>query len=62
MGSAKFLARAWRISGEVDLVARGRVEDGDPALRRITHRLLADAPSLVEAFKFNVVVAGSWNW
>ncbi len=30
---------------------------GDEALRRLTHRLLADAPGLVEAFKFNVVVA-----
>ncbi|MES1212276.1 MAG: class I tRNA ligase family protein, partial [Leifsonia sp.] len=30
---------------------------GDAALRRQTHRLLADAPGLLEAFKFNVVVA-----
>lgn len=30
---------------------------GDAALRRITHRLLADAPTLVEQTKFNVVVA-----
>jgi leucyl-tRNA synthetase len=27
------------------------------ALRRATHRLLADAPGLVESFKFNVLVA-----
>ena len=31
--------------------------EGDPALRRVTHRLLADAPGLVEQTKFNVVVA-----
>jgi len=56
-GSAKFLARAWRISGEV--ASRPEVEwkGGDPALRRAAHRLLADAPVLLESFKFNVVVA-----
>ena len=32
-------------------------KNGDPALRRVTHRFLADAPGLVESFKFNVVVA-----
>jgi leucyl-tRNA synthetase len=31
--------------------------EGDASLRRVTHRLLADAPSLVEQTKFNVVVA-----
>ena len=31
--------------------------EGDQALRRVTHRLLADAPGLVEQTKFNVVVA-----
>ena len=30
---------------------------GDAALRRQTHRFLAEAPGLLEAFKFNVVVA-----
>ena len=57
VGSAKFLARAWRISGEVTSTPDVEWKTGDAALRRITHRLLADAPGLVEAFKFNVVVA-----
>ena len=30
---------------------------GDESLRRVTHRLLADAPGLVESFKFNVLIA-----
>ena len=56
-GSAKFLARAWRISGEVTSARDVPWSTGDAALRRQTHRLLADAPGLLEAFKFNVVVA-----
>jgi leucyl-tRNA synthetase len=56
-GSAKFLARAWRIAGEVTSSPDVEWKSGDPALRRLTHRLLADAPSLAEAFKFNVIVA-----
>ncbi|GAA4381855.1 leucine--tRNA ligase [Agromyces bauzanensis] len=57
VGSAKFLARAWRISGEVTSSPDVEWKTGDPALRRMTHRVLADAPALMEAFKFNVVVA-----
>ncbi|MRG61551.1 leucine--tRNA ligase [Agromyces sp. CFH 90414] len=57
VGSAKFLARAWRISGEVASSPDVEWKTGDPALRRITHRLLADAPHLAESFKFNVIVA-----
>ena len=59
-GSAKFLARAWRIADDVQAsgAARGAsFADGDAGLRRATHRLLADAPGLIEAYKFNVVVA-----
>ena len=33
------------------------VAGGDAALRRHTHHLLADAPGLIESYKFNVVVA-----
>ncbi|MFE5671455.1 leucine--tRNA ligase [Agromyces sp. NPDC056523] len=57
VGAAKFLARAWRISGEVASSPDVEWKTGDPALRRVTHRLLADAPGLAEAFKFNVIVA-----
>ncbi|WP_253202233.1 leucine--tRNA ligase [Subtercola sp. PAMC28395] len=55
--SSKFLARAWRLSGDVTSVPEVNWRDGDIALRRVTHRFLAEAPGLVEAFKFNVVVA-----
>lgn len=57
VGSAKFLARAWRIAGEVASSPEVDWSTGDRALRRITHRLLADAPGLAEAYKFNVIVA-----
>ncbi|WBU38948.1 leucine--tRNA ligase [Homoserinibacter sp. YIM 151385] len=56
-GSAKFLARAWRIAGEVTSPPEVEWKGGDAALRRQTHRFLAEGPGLVEAFKFNVVVA-----
>ena len=56
-GSAKFLARAWRLSDDVTSEKGVSFGSGDVALRRQTHRLLSDAPGLVEAFKFNVLVA-----
>ncbi|GIT79124.1 leucine--tRNA ligase [Leifsonia sp. LS1] len=56
-GSAKFLARAWRVAHDVTSSPDVVWKTGDPALRRVTHRFLADAPGLIEAFKFNVVVA-----
>ncbi|MGX5695250.1 leucine--tRNA ligase [Agromyces soli] len=57
VGSAKFLARAWRIAGEVSSAPEVDWSTGDRALRRVTHRLLADAPGLAESHKFNVIVA-----
>ncbi|RLQ85988.1 leucine--tRNA ligase [Mycetocola zhadangensis] len=56
-GSAKFLARAWRVAQDVTSAPDVVWKKGDPALRRVTHRFLADAPGLVESFKFNVVIA-----
>ena len=56
-GSAKFLARAWRVANDVTSSPDVLWKDGDTSLRRMTHRFLADAPGLIEAFKFNVVVA-----
>jgi leucyl-tRNA synthetase len=56
-GSQKFLARAWRITGEVTAPVGVDWKGGDRALRHQTHRLLADVPGLIEGFKFNVVVA-----
>ena len=55
--SSRFLARAWRLAGDVSSAPEVRWSTGDRALRRVTHRFLADAPGLIEAFKFNVVVA-----
>ncbi len=55
--SAKFLARAWRLAQDVTSAPDVDWKTGDVALRRVTHGFLADAPGLVEAFKFNVVVA-----
>ncbi|TFC11066.1 leucine--tRNA ligase [Cryobacterium algoritolerans] len=57
VGSAKFLARAWRMARDVTSEPDIRWKTGDAALRRVTHRFLADAPGLIESFKFNVVVA-----
>ena len=56
-GSAKFLARAWRLAGDVTSAKEIEWKTGDSALRRQTHRLLHDGPGLVESFKFNVLVA-----
>ncbi|WP_029149848.1 leucine--tRNA ligase [Microbacterium indicum] len=56
-GATKFLARALRAAGEVTSETGVKWADGDTALRRVTHRLIADAPGLVEQTKFNVVVA-----
>ncbi|WP_104139215.1 leucine--tRNA ligase [Cryobacterium sp. Y62] len=57
VGSAKFLARAWRVARDVTSAPDVEWKTGDVTLRRITHRFLSDAPGLVESFKFNVVVA-----
>jgi leucyl-tRNA synthetase len=56
-GAQKFLARAWRIADDVSSDPDVVWAEGDPALRRVTHRLLAEAPGLVEQTKFNVLVA-----
>lgn len=56
-GSAKFLARAWRIARDVTSAPGTDPSPGEDALRRVTHHFLRDAPDLVEAFKFNVLVA-----
>jgi leucyl-tRNA synthetase len=56
-GSAKFLARAWRLAQDVTSAPEIEWRTGDQALRRVTHHFLAEAPGLIESFKFNVVVA-----
>lgn len=56
-GSAKFLARAWRVAQDVQSPVGADAAQGDAALRKQTHRLLADVPELIEGYKFNVAVA-----
>ncbi|WP_427916089.1 leucine--tRNA ligase [Sinomonas halotolerans] len=55
--SAKFLARAWRLGRDVTSAPGTDPAGGDRPLRSATHRTLAEASELVEAHKFNVVVA-----
>ncbi|WP_309619672.1 leucine--tRNA ligase [Salinibacterium sp.] len=55
--SAKFLARAFRLSTDVTSVPEIEWRTGDATLRRQTHRFLADGPGLAESLKFNVLVA-----
>jgi leucyl-tRNA synthetase len=55
--SAKFLARAWRLANDVSSAPGAPVHAGDLALRRQVHHFLKDGPGIVEAFKFNVLVA-----
>ena len=56
-GSLRFLQRAWRLSGDVTSAPGAPAASGDPALRRVTHRTVADAAELVESRRFNVMVA-----
>lgn len=56
-GSAKFLARAWRLARDVTSEPGTPAASGDAALRSLTHRTVHDAKALLEGHKFNVVVA-----
>jgi len=56
-GSRKFLARAWRLAGDVTAPVGADPATGDLQLRRATHRALHDAAAAVETYRFNVAVA-----
>ena len=56
-GAKKFLARAWRLAGDVTSPTGTAPEGGDRALRRITHRSVHDAALAIETYRFNVAVA-----
>ena len=56
-GSAKFLARAWRLANDVSSAAGISFTDGDKAVRKATHSFLRDFGQNIEGFKFNVGVA-----
>lgn len=56
-GSLKFLQRAWRLSGSVESAVEVDFSTGDLALRKLTHRTVADATELIESYRFNVMIA-----
>ncbi|QIG42701.1 leucine--tRNA ligase [Nocardioides anomalus] len=56
-GSLRFLQRAWRLSGDVASAPGTPVEDGDPALRRVTAKTVHEADELLAGLRFNVMVA-----
>jgi leucyl-tRNA synthetase len=56
-GSLKFLQRAYRLAADVTIPPGVDPRNGDQALRRETHRLLAEIDHLVESQRFNVAVA-----
>ena len=56
-GSARFLARAWRLSGDVTSPVGADAATGAGALRAVTHKTVHECAGLTESFRFNVVVA-----
>ncbi len=52
-GSGKWLARVWRLAGDVGALPKG----DDPELRRTTHQTIGAVTQLVESGRFNVAVA-----
>lgn len=56
-GAKKFLARAWRLAGDVTSAPGTDPERGDISLRKVTHRLVREAETAVETYRFNVSVA-----
>jgi leucyl-tRNA synthetase len=53
----KFLARAWRLAGEVTSAVDVDVTTGALALRRVTHHTVHEITQLLDHFRFNVAVA-----
>ena len=56
-GSRKFLARAWRLAGDVTSAAGVDPTTGDLSMRKATHKTIADVEQSIESMRFNVVVA-----
>ncbi|MGH3978532.1 MAG: leucine--tRNA ligase [Pseudonocardiaceae bacterium] len=57
-GAVKWLARVWRLVGDVDrYTGDADPARGDVSVRRGVHRLVADATAAMEGFRFNVAVA-----
>ena len=56
-GSARFLARAWRLAGDVRSPVGADPATGDQSLRKVTHKAVDEATKAIESFRFNVAVA-----
>jgi leucyl-tRNA synthetase len=56
-GSLKFLQRAWRLSGDVTSAPGTPAEGGDVSLRKATHKTVHEVAQLIDAQRFNVMVA-----
>ena len=56
-GARKFLARAWRLAGDVASPVGAPRESGDLALRRVVARTVDDVTHAVEDYRFNVAIA-----
>ncbi|MEO6821580.1 MAG: leucine--tRNA ligase [Candidatus Nanopelagicales bacterium] len=56
-GAKKFLARAWRLAGDVTAPVGADATTGDLGLRRTTAHAVHDVGAAVESYRFNVAVA-----
>jgi len=56
-GSLRFLQRAWRLSGDITCEPGVSFAEGDLALRKATHKTVHEVAGLIDAHRFNVVVA-----
>jgi leucyl-tRNA synthetase len=57
-GSVKWLARVWRLAGDVGRhPAAGEPASGDTTVRTAVHRIVADATALLDKRRLNVAVA-----
>lgn len=56
-GAKKFLARAWRLSKDVQSEPEINFEIGEINLRQTTHRTLDEVTTLIDSFRFNVAIA-----
>jgi len=56
-GARKFLARVWRLAGDVSSAPGVDPAGGDVPLRKVTHKIVHECAQAVESYRFNVVVA-----
>ncbi|MEP7055391.1 MAG: leucine--tRNA ligase [Actinomycetota bacterium] len=54
-GAGKWLARLWRLSGEIGSASAFSVDDD--GLRKLTHQTIDEVTRLVELFRYNVAIA-----